>query len=424
MACAEDADGSLLAARESGEEGGALPAVLALVAVLSITAGIWMAYEGLQERVLRQQVDRLEARLAAEGALAKARVGAYSIEQALPGRASSAVDVAAFGLLEYVRASGQRRASRHIVEALLGVDPVDKLDDALVLTDPEGGLVLADTTRIEGRVRVGSQGVSTAPLGTRPWRGTEPRDVTTLTGAPRLDGLTRARFDAALSSITAAAGPGDVRRVEGNLRLDASTLLGPFARVWARDTLVLVGPIELDDALLGAGRMVRLEGPVRGRAQVLSPGVIAVEGPVLLGYPSILAAAGDASEGGDAWSITLDGPARIDGLVWSTDRRGAQEGSTAPALRLGTAAHVRGLVFTGGPIELEGYVSGTVVARTTRLYRAPTLYVGWLSGAQLRRSARPDPFALPAPSSGAERLEVLSRRDRAGRVTPQTAVTR
>lgn len=441
------------------EEATALPAVLAVVTVLTVLAGTVLAVFAAQYRFIRRDVHRLQARYLAEAAV---YVALDSLQRnplwrtdrvvvALPGEATAEVAVAAFGGYVLVRAVAQRRRSRFTLRAFVGEVPPVAFRNALYVWDTASSLNVAGTTVVRGDVVVGGRGVETSAYKGRSFRGVVDGAVfATPDLAPPFFDVRP--YDDALAWLEARLVPGvppdpeavshgeapyvaarhlpadnPVLWFDGDARVTAADQ-PRFERpvtVAAAGRLVVEGPLRFEPGTVfaAAGDLV-VEGAVAGRgglfygrtgvevgpgvdcaAQVFSRSRVRVYGDAYLRYPSLLYVAGDAAEQGGA--VELADSAVVDGLVLHPPldpRPAAVRGRVV--LQRGT--RVRGAVFNALETEVHGIVDGTLLTHRLYFYDAPTSYVNWLLDAAVAVGERPASFAVPLGFSEAPRLAVLA----------------
>ena len=152
------------------ETGGALIAVIALTITITVVVAGVLTLEVAEQRLFRREALRLQARYEAEACLADAleqmsngRALPFSIlsqqpaHEGLPVR-RRAGRVVPFGLFALVDCSGFTAREGHRLLSLAGEALTAPYEAALVVADPAGGLVVADTATVEGALLVGAGG--------------------------------------------------------------------------------------------------------------------------------------------------------------------------------------------------------------------------------------------------------------------------
>lgn len=426
------------AARFAGEDASALTAVTVLVLLVTLAVGIVMAAEVLHRRHVQRAEERLGARYVAEEALAR-------VQAALEGSAglgdlgelwrlgedTARVHLLPFGGYWRAVVEGRRGHAAHRITALLLDEAPEAFDWALVLGDSSGGLTLVDTARIEGRVAIGSTGLQRGGAGGFPFRGRAP-DTVVSSPERRLPAFDQAQLEGMLAlSLAGAPVQATARTLPGLLASSPPSAEGrrfvlppgthlrgplrfsPFDVVQTSGALRIEGDVRFDHTLVVARDSLVVLPGARGPVQLVCDGTVRLRGPLDLAYPSlVLSRPFSVEEGAQAAryrSVDVQGPLRLDGALMALS-------STAPAqelqyLRLGREMHLRGAVYTGGYAEVHGRIDGTLMAFSTRFYRTPTLYLGWMSGGDLSARRRPRPFGLPGGFRERPRTVVAMRWD-------------
>lgn len=436
------------------EDGGALPAVLALITVLVTTAGVIAAINLLQYRLIRRDVHRVEARYAAEAAIYLAldslahNVAWQRADTLLPVPTgyTARVEVEPFGGYTVVRSTVTVQSVVYRLRALAGEVPADLFHSALVVTDTESVVSICGRSRVTGSIRVGERGFRAVPYRGRRFVGSVEGEVfripdldrpyfdvqpvllvldafeqmleDALTGGeedarpPPTIGLPSENLVRAFASdatLTAAdslwlATPTTVL-VRGDLTLEGPLYLPAGTQFVAGGTLRVGGALAGGPAVLYGKQAVVVDEGVTAALQVLSRRRIHVAPGAHLQFPSLLYVAGEGAAIGEG--ILVDSSAVVDGTVMHA-RLPEEPRSPRGLVTIKPHALVRGAVFNPHGTQHQGRIHGSLVTHRLYFYDSPTHYVNWLLDAEVDVSARPWPYLLPARFSERPVYEVLA----------------
>lgn len=444
----------LHAAAVAEEAGGALPAVLAVVVVLTLLAGLLMQVYDVQYRFIRRDVHRLQARYRAEAGVYVALDSLQANPRWRPFGPlhladSSVVEVTVvpFGGYLLVRSVGRARRSRCVLRALVGEVPPAPFSNAVYLWNTESTFNLAGTSRIVGDIVVGEKGLERSDFEGIPFTGEHRGTVHRTYGldAPYADFAlfheSVAFFDTLLARGAPQTPPAAARKapawqlprdnpvyyIAGDARItaaDSLLLAWPVTVVAGRD-LAVEGPVRFaPGSVFVAGRVLVVEGDVGGREGLfygregvdLRGGVrcsglffsragVRVGAGAYLAYPSVLFTTGEAAEAGGR--IEVADSVRIDGTLVHP-RLDPQPAQPAGRIVVAKTARVRGSIFNGHETELHGRLDGLLVTFETYFYHSPRHWTNWLKDAVIDRGALPVTYALPVAFSRSPRLVVVS----------------
>ena len=167
----------------AAERGSALPTVLVFVLVVSVTVGLVLLVQVLQDRFIRRDVQHLQARYAAEAGVYRAlsdlegSLRSLRATYDLPGAARCSVQVEPFGGFARVYAWGQARGEEARLRALAGEKPPSAFRFALLLGDVQSSFTLTGAATIYGSVVVGPRGVERSDFRGKPFTGTLKGEV-------------------------------------------------------------------------------------------------------------------------------------------------------------------------------------------------------------------------------------------------------
>ncbi|MEL7361471.1 MAG: hypothetical protein AAFN13_05320 [Bacteroidota bacterium] len=307
------------------ETGSGLVTVLAMTAVVTTLIGVVLALFVTQHRFIQRDVHRTEAIYRAEAAVYQALARLHTDPDWRPvgdslaplpypvpdgggdqeRRVSPAPRVWArpLGGFWQLRADAQVGTATASVRTRFGEHPTRHFDQALVLGDTLSALTLTAEARLIGGIRMGSQGVRTAPLRGRPFRGsfqggaTQVREDPLPRFSPRLFDETMDRLDAYLTEARRVAGdpPPGSSDEEGTLfpwpaALDPNVSDIAAEGLFTDSLQVLVGrgivALTPEDSLL-------LRRPIF----LLVNGDLTLSGPLRFALGSTLAVTGDLTFG-------------------------------------------------------------------------------------------------------------------------------
>jgi hypothetical protein len=452
------------------EEGSALIAVLVVLLVVSVGVGLILLIQALQHRFVRRDVYRLQARYAAEAGVYRAladldRPRPLRTGYALRGVDQCSVRVEPFGGFVRVRVRARVHGEEVVLGALAGRRPPEAFEGAVLVGDEGAGLTLAGTTRIQGTVVVGRDGVVTRRLAGTPFTGRLDGPVQRRRdrALPAYDSTTYRRVARSADRLLRALPPGTytptptdrrarapedavspghdprsdstvvvpetvlpatdrlVRVVEGDVTISEadSTLLAHRVLIAATEDLSLTGALDVvPGSLFLAGRTLTVTGRLAGGdglfygrdSSVVRGG--RATGQFLSRHVAVVR--GDAhlsypsvvSVSDSSGVIRVKGRAQVDGLVLFPFRASRKSGVRRRVL-VGPEARVRGGVYSRAQTELAGSVEGSVLTHQFGFYRSPTHYVNWLNGATIRRGERPSPFVVPYGFDHGGRAQVV-----------------
>ncbi|MEL6772994.1 MAG: hypothetical protein AAFP18_18185, partial [Bacteroidota bacterium] len=338
---------------QATESGSGLVTVLAMTAVVTTLIGIVLALFVTQYRFIQRDVQRTEALYLAEAAVYQALTRLHTDPDWQPvgdslapmpfpatrGDEEQARDPAPRIWARPLAGFWQIRADAQVGRAIaslrtrFGEAPTRHFDQALALGDTLSALTLTEEARIVGGVRMGGQGIRTAPLRGRPFRGSIQGGAVQVNEDPlprfasRLFDETIDRLDGYLTEARRVAGdpPTGSRNEEGTLFPWLSALDPGVSDIAAEglftDSLqVLVGrggvALTPEDSLL-------LRRPIF----LLVNGDLTLSGPLRFALGSTLAVTGDLTFGPEvageellAYARTIAGSgAKLSGQLLARD---------------------------------------------------------------------------------------------------------
>jgi hypothetical protein len=444
------------------ENGSALAIVLILVTALTLIASIVVLAYGYHYRSARRDVNRLQARYLAEGAIYKTlwflggnegrdiswRPEDYPLHIDEENTARVSVRPRG-GTFEITAAVEHRNQSVELmVVAAQGLP--DCFDKAIILGGRDFPIVVTGETQITGDVLVGLKGVKAGTIkGTR-FKGKKlvhgrieknPRlqspsfdvsvfretianclkicrergratlldfEADSLQLAPGTTVLVNGELDSRLAACGPIYGPltfiapGDLR-ISGSVKLLDRIIIVAGGQISIEDSALV------DDALVYAGTGIGVSGQASGAMQLLTPGNIVIQDKVLLNYPSFLFAATHVDSAIMTGSITLEGDAVVQGALILAENKELLEKNIRrnSMIKVGDNAHVVGLVYSTNRTSISGTVDGMVMTDHFYFYESPTTYINWLKDARIDRTTLPEDFKIPVAFTNEPRFEIL-----------------
>ena len=430
-----------------GEAGTALPVVILLAVVLATVVGALALVVLAERRLVTREVLRTQAAYAAEAGVhvALARLatdpGWRPVEEPVrvaPEDSSLRrvwLTVRPYGAYLEVTARATQNREQATATALVGREPPDAFEAAIVFGDDDSRLVLAGDAQVDGPIWTGPRGWDTETIGRRPFSGSVRGEHRTFDASPfpTLDASTFVETMDWLADLPMYDAPlwsdGILRQVDldtflaegkesglpdgplviasdGDLRLEGPLQLPPDMTIVARGTLTMTN-VRATGILVAAERIVVTGGELQGQA--LGVRRVVVDGGARWRHPSVLyvhelpsrAAPDDALVVDDAW---------VDGLVVTPERaeRGPPAAGEPSGLLVRPEGTVRGAVYAGRRAEVEGHILGTLIARDFAFYRSPSSYTGWVADAVVTREERPEGLVAPI-GLGTGPLRVVSQ---------------
>ena len=428
------------------DDGTALPVVLILSVLLATVVGAFALVLLAERRLVVREVQATQGAYAAEAGVqvALARLAADAswrpagvhadVGRGVPtdtSRVRARIWVRPYGAYLQVasHAAVGRQSGRAV--ALVGREPPEAFEAAVVLGDLDGRLVLAGDATIDGPIWTGPSGWDTGTLSRRPFSGAVRGDhrVVERNAMPSLDA---SAFVETLDRLTRAVAAPDSAVIEAESPFTPGVVVvRPGAALHATDLdgfdgplvilrdgdLELAGPLRLPsgtavaatgtlsatdasgrDLLLVADRVRVRGGELQG--QVLGRREVSVGGGTRWRHPSVLYAHEPPVRAGEGGLVVND--AWIDGMVVTPERaeRGPPSAGEPAGLVVEEGGTVRGAVYAGRRAEVSGRVWGTLLARQFFFYRSPSTYVDWLADAEVRVGERPDGLVVPVGAGG------------------------
>ncbi len=352
------------------------------------------------------------ARDAAYGALGAALPALDRLEHVrdslvLPGDGArpALIDRAAWGLFD-IRTCEGRRADQRVVRSALVGWRCDPRAPSLWVADAQEPIALAGEVRLEGTCYIPARGLRRAYIEGRPYNGAlvladQRVSERTLPALPARI-ADRLHLFAALGEAYHGAVPWSAIMQDSiAVAYDAPPLVVHLggtrvlrnAQVNGHVLLVAADSVRVEASFRCTGIIIRaphvaIASGFRGDLQCFTRYGAVVEPDVELHYPSVLVCTGgDATH---AAAIGIGERATLEGAVIGTTAAGA-----APVLvAFSAGSRFAGEVWNDGPVQLQGSITGTVMAQGVVLRTPSSVYRGHLMDVVLGPAARREQVGL------------------------------
>lgn len=424
------------------EEGSALPSVLMVIIIISLVVGTVMAGMVVQARFIQRDIDHLQARYTAEGALFKFLATDSSLVTdrrlvTLPDSSSAVIRSERFGGFLKITSTVHTGARKKTVQVLAGKPAGPEFDYAVVLGDVHSSLNLAGEARVVGDILSGPLGVKESAFKGKVFGGTFDGHVLTDSVSPMPDyddtffrkelekyreraehppgnaevlepgrySVSRLhRFNAApvlysrgdleIFTTGEAELPDSLTVIAtGNLALKGNIRYHPFTRFVSGKKMTIAGRVNGRHGLFVAEQIL-IGDEVNGSGQFLAGREISMADRSYLRYPSVLFLETRIEGNRRNGRIELAGGSVLDGTAILPLPVTTLADDEARIV-IGNSARIRGGIYNTGQTELHGTISGSAIAFQFYFYESPTAYINWLKDNTIDVSQRPDRFAMP-----------------------------
>lgn len=440
------------------QEGAALPSVLIVITIISLMAGIVMSGMVIQSRFIQQDIDNLQARYTAEGAIFKFLAADTSVITdstlvMLPDSSSAVIHSERFGGFLKIISTAHIGNQQKRVQVLAGRKPDSAYDYAVVLGDVHSRLNLAGNAHITGDIRVGPLGVKRSSFKGKLFKGTFEGTVHKIPDStlPRYDdtfykkelskyrnwvenppkvvrsvkpGRYRASrlFRSHTDYILYSEGDLEIHTTKetelpdslaiiaaGNLVLDGDLYYRPFTRFVAGKKMTIGGNLKGKHGLFAAEEIF-VGDRVYCSGQFLAEKKIMLSNRAYLQYPSVLYMQSRIEGNRRKGRIELAQSSVLDGLALLPLPEIALVDDEA-LIVVGDNASIRGGIYNTAKTELHGSIFGSVITFQFYFYNSPTAYINWLKDNTVNISQRPDHFTVPLGFSNGDSFEILDWRE-------------
>lgn len=444
----------------SSENGYALPSVLFIIVLLSITASSIMMLQYFDRRIASLEVEKVKSQFAAESALSwligetkrqdilVSYLGGQPMVYHAEDESGGSVTLQPWGVFLLARSEGYCNRTRVKLVALLASEPPEEFRNALLLGNGTHQLIMTGKASIKGDVTLGRAGATignlfgtSTPLklpiegkiraleqpGLPPYHSAcfekeTAFDSTLLsrraeisaggeTPFPSLENISdtieNIAFDHNLTIISKVA-----RReipltivVNGSVDITGTASIAGLVRIVAGGPVIVRNGATITHGILFSDDSFSVESGANISAQIIAPSIIIDSGAVLH-YPSVLASCAHDSMSGQTQKIILRRHARVEGIICFLTRN-AETMQSMPRVTMEENAEIIGALYSEGKVTMDGAVFGSVLAKDFCFYISPTFYVGWLRKGAIDRSKLPQGYAIPMGFSGRLELKVL-----------------
>ena len=432
------------------QEGSALITVLLIITVITILIGVFSTAFILRLRFIRNSINQMQAQYIAEAGIYKTlwllsqkdgyRLASNKKNHSIPlfeGQAG-AVTIDRWGGYYDVKSSAIFRNQQYTAHAIAGETIPPELDYAVMLGSNVHPLVISGRTEINGNIAVGKKGVKNT---SRFNHGMAVPGNIEIRKELQLPYFNPVDFQNTIQDFKHLINSTNGSHIDGNLVIDPSMHLtdeiihvsgniiiectddktmidlvegmmliavgdvhiSSAARLGHRLQIVCSGQIEIDadvsfdDNILYAERGIHLSAACKGNVQIISNGLIIIDGNSTLSYPSVIYSGKDTRLKKLGLGIRIHGGSSVFGAVihWHrvSNLKTLRDNTISVIIEAG--AKVDGLVYNIGDTMFEGEVSGMIATRQFRNVAGSTVYINRLDDVIINRSIMGNRAILP-----------------------------
>ncbi|MEE4312170.1 MAG: hypothetical protein V2J62_09925 [candidate division KSB1 bacterium] len=424
--------------------------VLLVVTVFTILIGAFSTAFILRLRFIRNSINQMQAQYSAEAGIYKTlwllsqKGGSHGQSDqknqfiSLFEDQSGTVTIGRWGGYYDIQSSALFKNRQHSAHVIAGERVPPELDYAIVLGSDMHPLVITDRTVINGNIAVGMKGVKNRS-GFNHSRAV-PGNIERRKEL-RLPYFNPVQFQNAIQYFELLIKTTNGSQIHGDLAIDASMQfsdeaihvsgniivectdekamidlregimliaggdvhISSAARLGHRLQIACAGQLKIganvsfDDNILYAGRGIHLSASCTGNVQLISNGLIIVDGNSTLSYPSTVYSARNVLSRKSPGGIHIRTGSTVHGAVihWykASTSRTLSDNKISVVIEAG--ARVSGLVYNIGDTMMEGEVSSLIATRQFKNVAGSTVYLNRLDDVIINRSIMDNRAILP-----------------------------
>lgn len=433
------------------ENGSGLVTVLVLLTVVSLLLGSFMGIYVLQNKLVKRDTQRTQARYAAEAGLewamseletnASWKTNAPLILNHNP-HIEAEIQIVPRGAFWEVTSTGKTRHATVKLIATIGAIPTNDWNSALVMGDTHSDIFFVGNTQLRGDLVMPPVKLETrtfngfaftgSHLGNvirrtpsmpnyddalmeqsiasweRMLRGNEGtllggtiQDTAILEASPQQKNTFYTQGDLAISfSKPIQRTSPMVLIVQGNLRISGKTILPEGSTIVASGDVILEDEVQVEDVVFYAKNNMLIMDQFRGSGQFIAGKTLILQNKTYLTYPSLVYLRGDEQEiSGQGrmryGTIRLLDQVKVDGLILYPPSKNVPPERDEGRIFLGEETLVRGGIYAARQTEAKGKIWGTLMTHQTYFYDTPTVYLNWVRDVNIDRTKRPPSYLLP-----------------------------